>query len=223
MSDAKRAVPRGRLWVISAPSGAGKTTLVRTLLERDSNLKFSISFTTRPKRHSERNGVDYFFVDDAEFRSMIRRDAFLEYAQVFDNWYGTGLEHVESLLAQGHSVLLEIDWQGARQVRSRAPESASIFVLPPNVAELERRLRGRATDSETTIRRRLADAVADMTHWDEFDFVVINDRLEAAVERLQAIVRDRGGSHRTDSATVRAAAEKVLAGAATWHGPPRLQ
>ena len=140
---------------------------------------------------------------------MVRRDAFLEHAQVFDNWYGTGREHVEGLLAGGDSVLLEIDWQGARQVRERAPAARSIFILPPNVAELERRLRGRATDSEVTIQRRLRDSVADMTHWPEFDHVVINDDFDAALSKLKAIVA--GASvQRTDDDAVRAAAERVL-------------
>ena len=119
---------------------------------------------------------------------MVQRDAFLEYAQVFDNWYGTGLDHVDSLLGQGYSVVLEIDWQGARQVRARAPDASSVFILPPSVAELERRLRGRATDTEATIRRRLADAVADIRHWSEFDYVVINDDFELALDRLGAIL-----------------------------------
>ena len=201
--------PRGRLWVMAAPSGAGKTSLARALLEREPRLKFSISYTTRKRRSSEVDARDYFFVDVPTFQDMVLRDAFLEHAQVFDNWYGTGREHVEGLLAGGDSVLLEIDWQGARQVRERAPAARSIFILPPNVAELERRLRGRATDSEVTIQRRLRDSVADMTHWPEFDHVVINDDFDAALSKLKAIVA--GASvQRTDDDAVRAAAERVL-------------
>ena len=208
-----KAGSRGRLWVVSAPSGAGKTSLVRALLDRDPSLKFSISDTTRPRRPTEVDGVDYFFVNASKFKEMVQRDAFLEYAQVFDNWYGTGLDHVDSLLGQGYSVVLEIDWQGARQVRARAPDASRVFILPPSVAELERRLRGRATDTEATIRRRLADAVADMTHWNEFDYVVINDDFELALDRLGAILAGAAEPYRSDSAAVRAQAQQVLAGA----------
>jgi guanylate kinase len=200
---------RGRLWVMAAPSGAGKTSLARALLEREPRLKFSISYTTRRRRSSEVDGRDYFFVDVPTFEDMVRRDAFLEHAQVFDNWYGTGREHVEWRLAGGDSVLLEIDWQGARQVRERAPDARSIFILPPTVAELERRLRGRATDSDAVIQRRLRDSVADMAHWPEFDHVVINDDFDAALAQLRAII---GGApvQRTADPAVRAAAERVL-------------
>jgi guanylate kinase len=201
---------RGRLWVIAAPSGAGKTSLVRKLLERDPELRFSISYTTRPKRTSEMHGRDYFFVDEPAFRELVARNAFLEYAQVFDNWYGTSREHVEQLLDAGHSVLLEIDWQGARQVRERAPEAASIFILPPDARELERRLRGRATDSEATIQRRLRDSLADMTHWREFDHVIVNDDFEAALGRLAAVIAGSEQGHRSDSPAVQAAAAAIL-------------
>jgi guanylate kinase len=206
------AVRRGRLWVIAAPSGAGKTSLVRALLEREPSLKFSISYTTRPKRSSEVDGRDYFFVAEAEFLAMVGREAFLEHARVFDNWYGTGREHVEGLLAGGDSVVLEIDWQGARQVRERAPESASIFILPPSVAELERRLRGRKTDSEAVILRRLKDALGDMAHWPEFDYVVVNDDFAAALERLAAVIAGAGKDARTDTPAVQAAAAAIVGG-----------
>jgi guanylate kinase len=203
---------RGRLWVIAAPSGAGKTSLVRALLERDPSLKFSISYTTRPKRSSEVDGRDYFFVAEAEFLAMVGREAFLEHARVFDNWYGTGREHVEGLLGGGHSVVLEIDWQGARQVRERAPESHSIFILPPSVAELERRLRGRKTDTEAVILRRLKDALGDMAHWPEFDYVVVNDDFAAALARLSAVIAGAGEDARTDAPAVQATAEAIVAG-----------
>ena len=204
---------RGRLWVMAAPSGAGKTSLARALLEREPRLKFSISYTTRKRRSSEVDGRDYFFVDVPTFEDMVRRDAFLEHAQVFDNWYGTGREHVEALVAGGDSVLLEIDWQGARQVRERAPAARSIFILPPSAAELERRLRGRATDTEATIARRLRDSVADMAHWPEFDYVVVNDDFDTALAQLTAIIAG-APLHRTSDPAVRAAAERVLASAA---------
>jgi guanylate kinase len=202
----------GKLWVVAAPSGAGKTSLVRALLERDPRLRFSISYTTRARRSSEQDGRDYFFVTEERFLEMVRAGAFLEHAQVFDNWYGTGRDHVAGLLAAGSSVVLEIDWQGARQVRERAPESQSIFILPPSVAELERRLRGRKTDSEAVIARRLRDAQADMTHWHEFDHVVINDDFASALDRLAAVIAGRSHGTHTDSPEVRAAATAVLAG-----------
>jgi guanylate kinase len=207
------ATRNGQLWVIAAPSGAGKTSLVRALLERDPTLKFSISYTTRPPRAAEVDGRDYFFVSKAKFLEMTRSDAFLEYACVFDNWYGTGREHVANLLATGSSVVLEIDWQGARQVRERAPDSHSVFILPPSVAELERRLRGRKTDSDAVIERRLRDARSDMTHWDEFDHVIVNDRFEAALERLAAVIAGREHGASTKLPAVRAAAEAIVGGA----------
>jgi guanylate kinase len=206
------AARRGRLWVIAAPSGAGKTSLVRALLDRESSIRFSISYTTRPKRNAEVDGRDYFFVSEAEFLAMVSRESFLEHARVFDNWYGTGRDHVEGLLAGGHSVVLEIDWQGARQVRERAPESRSIFILPPSVAELERRLRGRKTDTEAVILRRLKDALGDMAHWQEFDYVVVNDDFDSALERLAGIVAGGGQDARTDLKAVQTAAAAILAG-----------
>jgi guanylate kinase len=201
-----------RLWVIAAPSGAGKTSLVRALLERDPRLRFSISYTTRPPRSSEVDGRDYFFVSEERFLEMQRSQAFLEHARVFDHCYGTGRDHVEDLLRRGYSVLLEIDWQGARQVRERAPESESIFILPPSVAELERRLRGRKTDAETVIQRRLRDALGDMTHWREFDHVVVNEDFEAALAKLGAIVGEGDQGARTRLPSVRAVAEAIVAG-----------
>jgi guanylate kinase len=206
------ATRNGQLWVISAPSGAGKTSLVKALIERDPALKFSISYTTRKPRSSEIPGRDYFFVSAPEFRRMQKEDAFLEHAQVFDHWYGTGREHVAALQAAGFTVVLEIDWQGARQVRERAPGSHSVFILPPSIAELERRLRGRKTDSEAVIARRLKDALGDMTHWDEFEHVIVNDDFDAALERLAAVIAGRVRGTRTDSAAVRTAAEAILAG-----------
>ena len=202
----------GRLWVVAAPSGAGKTSLVRALLERDSSLRFSTSYTTRPPRPSEVHGKDYFFVDEPRFKEMARDDAFLEHAQVFDNWYGTGRDHVASLLAAGFSVVLEIDWQGAAQVRKRAPDSQSIFILPPSVGELERRLRGRKTDSEAVIQRRLKDSLADMAHWNEFDHVIVNDDFNAALDRLAAVIGGGEQGARTSLPAVRAAAEAIVNG-----------
>jgi guanylate kinase len=211
--ESRAGAEPGRLWVIAAPSGAGKTSLVHALLARDQRLKFSISYTTRPKRSGEVDGRDYFFVTETRFLEMVAADAFLEHARVFDHWYGTGRDHVEQLLADGFSVLLEIDWQGARQVRERAPQSSSIFILPPTAAELERRLRGRGTDSEATIARRLRDSLADMTHWSEFDHVVVNDDFERALERLLAVIERGDETCRSDAPAVRSCAAEILGSA----------
>ena len=185
---------RGRLYVVSAPSGAGKTSLVKALMEREPRIRFSVSYTTRKPRPNEVPGRDYHFVDPERFAEMAARGEFLEHAQVFDNCYGTGVRAVEEALANGEQLLLEIDWQGARQVRARLPEALSIFILPPSRSALEQRLKDRSTDSEAVIRRRLQDAAEDIGHWTEFDYVVVNDRFEQALGDLQAIVEDRGRS-----------------------------
>jgi guanylate kinase len=184
--------PRGKLFVIAAPSGAGKTSLVRALIQRMPQLRFSISYTTRKQRATERDQHDYFFVTKDDFARMIDAGEFLEHASVFDNYYGTSREQVERHLRVGDDVLLEIDWQGAGQIRSTLPEALTIFILPPSRAALEQRLRSRATDSDEVIARRLRDSTSDMTHWDEFDYVVVNDDFERAVADLQAIVTGRG-------------------------------
>ncbi len=189
---------QGKLFVIAAPSGAGKTTLVREVMKRMPALRFSISYTTRPRRATERDEHDYFFVDKARFQEMIAQEAFLEHAQVFDNFYGTSKAQVQSMLDAGDNVLLEIDWQGAQQIRRTMPQAISIFVLPPSRAELERRLRDRKTDSDEVIARRLRDSIADMSHWNEFDYVVVNDEFERAVNDLQAILSGRGKSLQRD-------------------------
>jgi guanylate kinase len=188
--------PRGRLFVIAAPSGAGKTTLVRALMEREPGLRFSISYTTRPRRPTEVHARDYFFVSREDFDRMAAGGGFLEHATVFDNSYGTSKAQVEQSLADGQDLILEIDWQGAAQVRHALPECRSIFILPPSRAELERRLRGRGTDSEEVIRRRLRDAASDMGHWREFDYVVVNDDFDRALGELQDVIRGRGEASR---------------------------
>ena len=178
---------RGKLFVIAAPSGAGKTSLVRALMQRMPHLRFSISYTTRQRRETEQHGRDYFFVRRSEFDRMVAQGEFLEHAQVFDNCYGTARAQVDSMLARGENVLLEIDWQGAQQVRRSMPECRTIFILPPSREALEQRLRGRRTDTDEVIARRLRDSIADMSHWDEFDYVVINDDFERAAQDLEAI------------------------------------
>jgi guanylate kinase len=172
---------------------------VHALLERRPTLKFSISYTTRTPRQTETHGEDYYFVSEEEFVEIRSRDAFLEYAEVFGNWYGTSEDYVQLLLDQGHSVLLEIDWQGASLVRERRRDAITVFILPPSRDELERRLRGRQTDSEEVIRRRLSQALEDMAHWDEFDYVVINEDLDVAAEELAAIVAGGGAYNRADA------------------------
>lgn len=180
---------RGTLYTVSAPSGAGKTTLVRALLEREPGLVLSISHTTRPRREGEHEGVDYFFVDRDEFDRMAADGAFLEHARVFDNQYGTSRQRVEEQLAGGSDVLLEIDWQGARQVRQQVAGAIPVFILPPSREALRERLTGRGQDSDEVIARRMAAAIDEMSHYDECDFLVVNDEFETALADLQAIVR----------------------------------
>lgn len=178
----------GNLYVVAAPSGAGKTTLVRMLLESESAVHLSISFTTRSPRPGEQNGREYHFIDAETFRGMIDRHEFLEWAEVHGNFYGTSKKSIADQLAGGHDVLLEIDWQGAQQVRQLFPEAIGIFILPPSMEELTRRLTGRGTDSAEVISRRLAAAQAEMRHVGEFDYVIINDQLEQALDELRAVV-----------------------------------
>lgn len=179
---------RGNLFIISAPSGAGKTTLARGLNEALPNTAFSISHTTRPQRRNETHGVDYYFVSEQEFQDMVDRDEFLEYARVFGNWYGTSKAAVRDLMEQGKTVLLDIDWQGARKVRHRMPDCGSIFILPPSTEELENRLRNRGQDSEAVIQQRMEQARDEMRHADEYDFEIVNDDFDRALQELCAIV-----------------------------------
>ncbi len=179
----------GHLFIVAAPSGAGKTTLVKMLLERDASLQLSISHTTRAPRPGEVNGREYHFVDVPDFLAMRERGEFVESAEVHGNHYGTSRVWIESRIAAGQDILLEIDWQGAQQVRARFAGCVGVFVLPPSVAELERRLRGRGQDSDAVIARRVAAAVAEMRHVNEFDYVIINNKLPEAIEDLQTVVR----------------------------------
>ncbi len=179
-----------RLFVVAAPSGAGKSTLVNALLAREESLRLSVSHTTRPMRPNEQDGREYHFIPVSEFQALVQRGVFLEHAQVFDNYYGTSKKQLEDKLAAGFNAILEIDWQGARQVRAAIPGCVGIFILPPSRAALESRLRNRKTDSDAVIARRLRDSVSDMSHCQEFDYIVVNDAFEQAVGDLQAIVRD---------------------------------
>ncbi|MDD4914451.1 MAG: guanylate kinase [Methylococcales bacterium] len=178
----------GKLYIISAPSGAGKTSLVRQLLADTDKLAVSVSHTTRAMRAAEQNGVDYFFVSVETFRHMIAEQAFLEHAQVYDNFYGTARQSVEACLNQGVDVVLEIDWQGAQQVRRMSPNAISIFILPPSIAILRERLQNRGQDNEEVIARRMRDAVAEMSHYREFDYLVVNDDFSAALAQLKSII-----------------------------------
>jgi len=178
----------GILFIVAAPSGAGKTSLTRALLECEPGMLLSVSYTSRAPRPNEVDGVHYHFVSRAEFEGMIARGDFFEHAVVHGDLKGTSRKVVEHTLAQGRDVLLEIDWQGARQVRAQLPGTVSIFILPPSRDELERRLRNRASDNEETIRRRLADSQRDMAHATEFDYIVVNDDFAGALAELRAIV-----------------------------------
>lgn len=180
---------KGNLLVVTAPSGAGKTTLVAALLAADSQVQLSISFTTRPPRDGEINGKDYHFVDRAEFERMIAAGELLEFAEVYGNYYGTSQLWINEVMANGRDILLEIDCQGAEQVRRLFPEAIGIFILPPCLATLESRLRGRGKDSDEVIARRLAVAKEEVNHVDEFDFVIVNEHIDDAVRDIIAVVR----------------------------------
>ena len=178
----------GKLYIISAPSGAGKTSLVKQIVNDVNQLLVSVSHTTRNRREGEGNGKDYFFSTVDTFKEMISEGAFLEHAQVFDNFYGTAKKSVEETLNKGIDVILEIDWQGAQQVRKMMPDSLSIFILPPSIEILQQRLEGRGQDSEEIIQRRMRDAVEEMSHYNEFDYLVVNDDFQQASDEIKSIV-----------------------------------
>ena len=200
----------GKLFVFAAPSGAGKTTLVHAVVTKHPELRFSISYTTRKPRVNEANGVDYLFVDENEFMRLRDEGELLEYASVFDHHYATSRSQVEKHLADNRNVILEIDWQGAQQVRAAMPECVTSFILPPSGQELERRLRDRRTDSPEVIERRLRDALSDMSHWNEFDYVIINDDLDRAVGDLEAVLAGEGDSCSTANPELRQAVARIL-------------
>lgn len=179
---------KGKLYIISAPSGAGKTSLVKQLVKDLKQLIVSVSHTTRKIREGEQQDRDYFFSTTEEFKQMIADNAFLEHAQVFDHFYGTAKKSVEDTLKNGLDVILEIDWQGAQQVRKMMPDSLSIFILPPSIEILQQRLEGRGQDSEEIIQRRMRDAVEEMSHYNEFDYLVVNDDFQQASDEIKSIV-----------------------------------
>ncbi|PCM43120.1 guanylate kinase [Marinobacter sp. ANT_B65] len=181
----------GTLFVISAPSGAGKTSLVAEMVRADQKLGVSVSHTTRPMREGEKDGVNYHFVSRAEFEAMISRGEFLEHADVFGNYYGTSMVWVRETLARGHDVILEIDWQGAEQVRRLIPECVSVFIVPPSYEILRDRLVGRGTDASDVVERRLSEAREECRHAEEFDYLVVNDDFREALADLLAVVRSQ--------------------------------
>jgi guanylate kinase len=188
----------GRLFVITAPSGAGKTSLIDAVMKADPSLKISVSYTTRAPRPGEKDGVDYHFVGDAEFLAMRDRGEFLESAEVHGNRYGTSKKVILDALARGEDLILEIDWQGAQQVRRLYPDAVGVFILPPSIEELERRLRGRAQDSEAVIRRRVENAREEISHQSEFKYTIINKDFETARQSLAEIIRnERAQPHGT--------------------------
>jgi len=200
----------GKLIIISAPSGAGKTSLTRALIANSDNIMMSVSHTTRSKRAGEEDGKDYFFVSQQEFLTMVSDGVFLEYAEVYGNFYGTSRLAVEQMLEQGKYVLLDIDWQGARKVRELMPEALSISVLPPSVEELERRLRSRGSDSESVIQSRMRQARDEMQHCKEADFIILNDDFNQALDDLSLILRGENDKLRVLNVDVDAIlAEKV--------------
>jgi guanylate kinase len=201
---------RGRLYVIAAPSGAGKTSLLHALMRRRPGVGFSVSCTTRKARAGEEDGKDYHFIERAEFERLAGAGEFIEHASVFGNLYGTRRSVVEAALASGRDLILEIDWQGARQVRERLPEAIQIFILPPSRAELEARLRKRGSDSDEAIARRLGESVQEMSHWNEFDYVIVNRDFEQALGELEAVFEGRGEASRRDRSELAALARELL-------------
>lgn len=182
---------KGTLYIVSAPSGAGKSSLIQALLNTMPmyDTRVSISHTTREPRPGEKEGEHYYFVSTDEFKKLISDDAFLEHAEVFGNYYGTAIHSIENMLNQGIDVFLDIDWQGARQVRERMPSARSIFILPPSAEELRRRLQNRGQDSEDVIKNRMIKATAEMSHYNEYDYLIINDDFDIALQDLKTIIR----------------------------------
>jgi len=200
----------GQLITVSAPSGAGKTSLVRALIDADRHVRVSVSHTTRSIRPGEEDGVNYHFVARSHFEQLRDKGEFFEWAEVFGNLYGTSQREVEALLAQGFDVILEIDWQGARQVKAAMPDSCAIFILPPSLEELRRRLTGRGQDESSTIEARMAEAQQELAHCEEGDYLILNEHFETALADLQAIVRARRLRKGSQQKTLRALLDQVV-------------
>lgn len=199
-----------KLYVVAAPSGGGKTSLISALLEKDQRTRLSVSYTTRTPRPAEQDGVHYHFVDLQTFESLAEQNEFLEHALVFGNRYGTGRKAVESQLAAGFDVILDIDWQGARQIRKAFPSCRSVFIVPPSLEILRQRLEARGQDSEQVIQRRMREAQAEISHWDEFDDLVINDDFEKALLDLHAIIRSGNPKRRRTESEYREMMAELL-------------
>ena len=192
MSEQPRKESRGQLFVISAPSGAGKTSLVRALMEPSNTIGVAISHTTRAKRPEETDGINYHFVTEVEFNALVDRGEFLESATVFEHLYGTSTSAVNLILQQGKHLVLEIDWQGAAQVRQKLPGTQSIFIFPPSLSALRDRLENRGQDDVETVDKRMSAAFEELSHWHEFDYLIVNDQFDTALAQLQAVVAGEG-------------------------------
>jgi guanylate kinase len=201
---------RGRLYVIAAPSGAGKTSLLHALMRKRPGVQFSVSCTTRKPRPGEQDGKDYHFIDREAFERLRAAGEFIEHANVFGNLYGTRRSVVEAALAEGRDLILEIDWQGAKQVREHLPDAVQVFILPPSRAELEARLRKRGSDSEEAIERRLRESAIEMSHWRDFDYVIVNRDFEEALAGLESILDGRGEGFRADRPELARLARELL-------------
>lgn len=206
-AKARQVAPAANLYVVAAPSGGGKTSLIAALLRMDDQLRLSVSHTTRPPRNGEVNGQHYTFVSDDEFAKLVAANAFLEHARVYDHRYGTGREQVQRQLEQSFDVMLDIDWQGAEQIRQSFPQCRNIFILPPSLEELHRRLSLRGQDSAEVIERRMQKALSELSHAGEFDYLIVNDDFEAALQDLHAIIRS--GRHKRSGQASRS--ESLLA------------
>ena len=200
----------GQLYVVSAPSGAGKTSLVKALVDGKDDLAVSVSHTTRAKRPGEINGINYHFVSIAEFNDLIERGGFFEWAQVFDNFYGTSKQGVIEQLNQGMDVILEIDWQGAAQVKQQMPNAVAIFILPPSTAALRQRLTGRGQDDESIIERRMQSARDEISHYGDADYVVLNDQFETALNELQTIIKSQRSTQHHQSLRLTSVIDDLL-------------
>ena len=198
MSEQPRKENRGQLFVISAPSGAGKTSLVRALMKRSDTIGVTISHTTRDRRPEETDGINYHFVPEVEFTSMVDRGEFLEWATVFEHLYGTSTRAVNLILHHGKHLILEIDWQGAAQVRQKLPDTQSIFIFPPSLSALRDRLENRAQDDVETVDKRMSAAFEELSHWHEFDYLIVNDQFDTALAQLQTVVAGKGADYHRD-------------------------
>lgn len=199
MSDQPRKENKGQLFVISAPSGAGKTSLVRALMERSDTMGVAISHTTRTRRPEEKDGINYHFVTEGEFNTLVDRGEFLESATVFEHLYGTSTSAANLILHQGKHLILEIDWQGAAQVRQKLPDTQSIFIFPPSLSALRDRLENRAQDDLETVEKRMSAAFEELSHWHEFDYLIVNDHFDTALAQLEAVVAGKGADYHRNS------------------------